>query len=75
MIEDRAWISKITNISYDKPEVKTFTLEITQGITFNFLPGQHVDISFHNISKEQSKDEWKGFSASSSPLQKRGVKN
>lgn len=69
MIEDRAWISKIINISHDTPEVKTFTLEIPQDVTFKFLPGQHIDISFHDISKEQSKDEWKGFSISSSPME------
>lgn len=73
MIEDRVWISKIINIFHETPEVKTFTLEVPQGITFKSLPGQHIDVSFHDISEEQSKDEWKGFSVSPSPMEEKQI--
>lgn len=73
MIEDRTWILKIINISQDTPEVRTFTLEIPQNIHFKFLPRQHVDVSFHDFSKGQPKDEWKGFSISSSPMKQEHI--
>lgn len=68
MTEEKTWLSKIINIFDNTPDVKTFTIEIPHNIHFKFLPGQHVDVSFHDFSKGQPKDEWKGFSISSSPM-------
>lgn len=71
MVDDKTCVFKIINISQETPEVKTFTLEIPQSINFKFLPGQYVEVSFHDNSKEQRKDEWKGFSISSSPIEEK----
>ncbi len=73
MVEDGAWIFKIINISQNTPEIKTFTLEAPQGIIFKFLPGQHIDVSFHDNADSQFNGEWKGFSVSSSPMEEKHI--
>ncbi len=73
MIKGKIWIFKIINISHATPEVKTLTLETPQNINFKFLPGQYVEVSFHDNSKDQQEDEWKGFSISSSPIEEKYI--
>jgi len=71
MVDDKACIFKIINISQETPEVKTFTLEIPRSINFKFLPGQYVEVSFYDNPNGRPIDEWKGYSISSSPVEEK----
>ncbi len=55
---------RVGRISAETPQVRTFRLELPEGGSFDFIPGQFIRLSF------PGEDESRDYSVASSPLEK-----